>query len=224
MKASLPLATLLCIILFHATVFSQSGESKIEFQKEHKLAATIEFPYTSDIVEGAIKDFMEKKGAKGDRFRSFSLFRNTRLPDIDENLDVYCKVERKIENDRESSVVYVLMGRPGENIGIRSSEDRYKVTEAKEFLNKLAPTIDAFNLDVQIKKQEEQVKKAEKRLLSLKDDQYELERKVKALQDKLALNKNDQLLQTDELTKQKDALNVIVNKKEITMGKVTSTN
>src|ERR1044072_1359724 len=123
MKASLPLAILLLSVFIHTTVFSQSGESKVEFQKEHKLAATIELPYTADIVEGAIKDFMEKKGSKGDRFKSFDLFRNTRLPDIDENLDVYCKVERKIENDRESSVVYVLMGRPGENIGVRSSED-----------------------------------------------------------------------------------------------------
>lgn len=61
MKASLPLAILLLSVFFHTTVFSQSGESKVEFQKEHKLAATIEFPYTSDIVEGAIKDFMEKK-------------------------------------------------------------------------------------------------------------------------------------------------------------------
>lgn len=222
MKASLPLAILLFTIFFHTTVFSQSGESKIEFQKEHKLAATIEFPYTSDIVEGAIKDFMEKKGSKGDRFKSFDLFRNTRLPDIDENLDVYCKVERKIENDRESSVVYVLMGRPGENIAVRTSEDRFKVTEAKEFLNKLAPSIDAFNLDVQIKKQQEQVRKAEKRLLNLKDDQYELERKIKALQDKLALNKNDQLLQTDELTKQKETLNTIINKKDVTLGKGTN--
>jgi hypothetical protein len=222
MKASLPLAILFFTVFIHTSVFSQSGESKIEFQKEHKLAASIEFPYTSDIVEGAIKEFMEKKGNKGDRYKSFSLFRNTRLPDIDENLDVYCKVERKIENDRESSVVYMLIGRPGENIAARTSEDRFKVSEAKEFLNKLAPSIDAYNLDVQIKKQQEQVKKAEKRLLNLKDDQYELERKIKALQDKLALNKNDQLLQTDELTKQKEALNVIVNKKDVTLGKVSN--
>lgn len=144
------------------------------------------------------------------------------MPELDENLDVYCKVERKIENDRESSVVYVLMGRPGENISVRSSEDRYKVSEAKEFLNKLAPSIDAYNLDVQIKKQQEQVKKAEKRLLNLKDDQYELERRIKALQDKLAMNKNDQLLQTDELTKQKETLNTIINKKDITLGKGTN--
>lgn len=219
MKLSLPLIGLLTTIIFHTPVFSQSGESKIEFQKESKLAAVIELPYTSDIVEGAIKEYMEKKGTKGDRFKSFALFRNTRL---DEMCDVYCKVERKIKNDRESSVVYMLIGRPGENIAVRTADDRFKVSEAKELLNKMAPSVDAYNLDVQIKKQEEQVKKAEKRLLSLKDDQYDLEKRIKALQDKLALNKNDQLVQTEELTKQKEALNIIVQKKDITMGKTSN--
>lgn len=220
MKLSLPLICLLSTFIFHTTVFSQSGEGKIEYQKGNKVAAVIELPYTSNIVEDAIKQYMEKKGAKTDRYKSFDVFRSTHLLDNDaEMCDVHCKVERKIEKDRESSVVYVLIGRPGENIGVRTSEDRFKVNEAKELLNKMAPSIDAYNLDVKIKLQQDQVKKAEKKLLNLKDDQYDLEKKLKALQEKLAQNKNDQMVQTDELTRQKDALSTILNKRDITLGK-----
>jgi hypothetical protein len=220
MKLSLPLICLLTTTIFHTTVFSQSGEGKIEYQKGNKVAAVIELPYTSNIVEDAIKQYMEKKGAKSDRYKSFDVYRNTHLLENDpEMLDVHCKVERKIEKDRESSIVYVLIGRPGENIGVRPSEDRFKVGEAKELLNKMAPSIDAYNLDVKIKMQQEQVKKAEKKLLNLKDDQYDLEKKLKALQEKLAQNKNDQMVQTDELTRQKETLSTILNKRDITLGK-----
>jgi len=217
MKLSLPLAILAFSSFLQKPVFSQSGEGKIEYQKGDKIAAVIELPYTYSIVEGGIKEFMEKKGSKTDRYKGFDVYRSTHALD-GELCDIHCKVDRKIESNRESSVIYMLIGRPGENIAARPSNDHFKVDEAKELLNKLASSIDGYNLDVQIKKQEEQVKKAEKRLLSLKDDEYELERKIKALQDKLALNKNDQMVQTEELNKQKDALNVIVNKKEITQG------
>jgi hypothetical protein len=217
MKLSLPLAILAFSSFLQNPVFSQSGEGKIEYQKGDKVAAVIELPYSYMIVEGGIKEFMEKKGGTNSRSKGFEVYRSTHALD-GELCDIHCKVDRKIESNRESSVIYMLIGRPGENIAARPSTDHFKVDEAKELLNKLASSIDGYSLEVQIKKQEEQVKKAEKRLLSLKDDEYELERKIKALQDKLALNKNDQMVQTEELNKQKDALNVIVNKKEITQG------
>jgi len=217
MKLSLPLAILAFSSFLQSPVFSQSGEGKIEYQKGDKVAAVIELPYAYTIVEGGIKEFMESKGGTNSRYKGFEVYRSTHALD-GELCDIHCKVDRKIESNRESSVIYMLIGRPGENIAARPSNDHFKVDEAKELLNKLASSIDGYSLEVQIKKQEEQVKKAEKRLLSLKDDQYELERKIKALQDKLALNKNDQMVQTEELNKQKDALNVIVNKKEITQG------
>lgn len=221
MKLSLPLPVLLLTSFLHTAVFSQSGEGKIEYQKGDKIAAVIELPYSSSVVEDGIKEYMEKKGAKTDRSKGFDVYRNAHVL-MGELCDVHCKVERKIERDRESSIVYMLIGRPGENIGARPADDRFKVSEAKELLNNMAPSIDAYNLDVQIKQQQEQVKKAEKKLLNLKDDQYDLEKRVKNLQDKLASNKNDQLLQTEELNKQKDALNVMLNKKAITQGTVAN--
>jgi hypothetical protein len=219
MKLTLPLIVIVTSLFAHTRAFSQSGETKVEYQKGDKIAAVIELPYTSSIVEDAIDEFMHKNGVKTDRYKSFNIYRNTHVLE-GEVCDIHCKVERKLERDRESSVVYLLIGRPGENMAVRTSDDRFKVTEAKELLNKMAPSIDAYNLDVQIHKQEEVVKKSEKKLLNLKDDQYDLEKKLKALQEKLAQNKNDQLLQNEDLNRQKDLLSTIQNKKEISQGKL----
>jgi hypothetical protein len=210
------------VISLSSPVFSQSGETKVEYQKGDKIAATIELPYSSEVVEDAIKEYMEKKGGKSDHVKSFDVYRNTKINEGEpEIVDVHFKVDRKIVKERESCVVYLLIGRPGENIGARTDDDRFKVSDAKELLNRMAPYIDAYNLDVQAKKQEELVKKSEKRLLNLKDDQYDLEKRLKALQDKIAQNKNDQQLQTDDLNRQKDALNVILNKKDVSQGKLS---
>jgi hypothetical protein len=45
-----------------------------------------------------------------------------------------------------------------------------------------------------------------------------LKKKIKPILYMLVFNKNDQMVQTEELNKQKGALNVIVNKKEVTQG------
>ena len=222
MKISLPLMVLVTVITLSTPAFSQSGETKVEFQKSDKVAAIIELPYSAQVVEDAIQEWMEKKGGKSDRVKSFDVFRNTRLDkDEPEIVDVYYKVDRKLAKDHENAVVYLLIGRPGENVAARTDEDHFKIAESKELLNKMAPYIDAYNLDVQVKLQEEVVKKSEKKLLNLKDDQYDLEKKLKNLQDKIAQNKNDQQLQTDDLTRQKDALNVIQNKKDTSQSKLS---
>jgi len=222
MKVSLPIMVIVTVIFLNTPVFSQSGETKVEYQRSDKLAASIEFPYTSEVVEDAIKEFMEKKGGKSDHVKSFEVYRNTHVAENDPEIcDVHFKVDRKVVKERETCIVYMLIGRPGENVGARTADDRFKITESKELLNKIAPYVDAYNLEVQIKKQEEVVKKSEKRLLNLKDDQYDLEKRLKALQDKLTQNKNDQLFQNEDLTRQKESLSTIQNKKDISQGKVS---
>jgi len=54
----------------------------------------------------------------------------------------------------------------------------YDVGAAKSFLNNLLPDIEAANLELQIKAQEEVVAKAEKKLKGLQDDKIELEKKL----------------------------------------------
>jgi hypothetical protein len=210
MKHVLPLMMLLFAVFsqFHAHTQSNTTESSIEYHKGDKVAAVIELPYPPDVVEEAIKDFLAKKGVKDSKYKGFSIFRSTRMYDSDLNVhDLHFKVERKSRKEKDVSVVYLLVGRPGENVGLRTKDDRYKVDDGKGFLSNMAPSIEAYNLEVEIKNQDEVLKKAEKKMKNLQDEQKEL-------QEKLEKNKKEQEKQTAELTKQKTTLEAMQGRRK----------
>jgi len=196
----------ICFIFFLAFVGkSQSYEGTVGYQKKDEKAIIIEFPYPASVVEDAIIDKMEKLGFKKKESKGFLVYKNAVLPDISsEPADYMIKVERKSRKDRDESVVYLLVNRNEENIIARS--DALVNSNAKTFLNRLAPDVDAFNLEVQIKDQENTVSKAVKKLKDLQDDQESMEKKIKKLQDDLKENAKDQQDQQKEIEKQKQAL------------------
>ncbi len=84
---------------------------------------------------------------------------------------------------------------------------RMVLDRAKSFLNNMMPDIEAANLELQIKAQEEVVAKAEKKLRDLKDDQTSLERKLQE-------NKSDQENTQKDIENQKQALGNTDRKKK----------
>jgi hypothetical protein len=207
MKLLFPLVMLGVTTVLYTPVFPQAMEGKIEYQKGDKIAATLELPYSPDIVEEAIKGIMDKKGIRTDRSKGFDIFRNARLKEGDPEIsDLHFKVERKSRKEKEAAVIYLLIGRPSENVAVRISDDKYKLQEAKEFLNRISPSISAYNMDLEIRNQESIVMKEEGRLQNLQEDQKDIERKIKNLQEKLEANKNEQRKQTEEAVKQKAML------------------
>jgi len=215
MKPFLPLQPLLLVLLFAFTSFSQSKTGKVDYFKGDKLAATIQLPYSAELVQEAIKAFLSKKCNRSDRSKGFDVYRHTKLHENDpELLDVHCKVEPKGKKD-EAAVVYLLIGRPGENMGVRTSDDHYKHDEAKKLLNQMLPSIEAYKLEAEIRDQEELLKKEEKKLSSLVDDQKELEKRIKSLQDKLEENKLDQKKMADEANRQRMLLENLKTRRKI---------
>ena len=196
------------LLLFSIQVIAQpvATSGTLEHQKGYKAAAVIELPYNPDVVEKAIKEDFLKKGVKEEKSKGLQAFRGMRLQPTDgEVVDGYFKVERKSRRESNVSRVYMIVGRPNENIGLRSESDAFKVEEAKSYLNQMVPSITAYNLEVEISAQDEIVKKAEKKLNNLRDDQMSMEKKIKDLEEKLAQNKRDQESQTAELQKQRAA-------------------
>jgi hypothetical protein len=215
MKPSLPLQPLLLLLLFGLPSFSQSKTGKVDYFKGDKMAATIDLPINAEVVHEAIKDILSKKCTKSDRSKGFDIYRFTKLHENDPELhDVHCKVESKGKKDNES-VVYLLIGRPGENIGVRTPDDHYQHEEAKKLLNQMLPDIEAFKLESEIKNQEEQVRKEEKKLSGLVDDQKDLEKRIRNLQDKLEENKIDQKKQSDEAARQRSMLDNLRTRRKI---------
>ncbi len=215
MKPLLLLQPLLLALLFATPSLSQSKTGKVDYHKGDKMAATVDLPYNAQVVQEAIKDFLSKKCTRSDRSKGFDIFRYTKLHDNDPELhDVHCRVESKGKRDNES-VVYILIGRPGENMGVRTSDDHYKHEEAKKLLNQLLPSIETYKLESEIRDQEESVKREEKKLNVLVDDQKDLEKRIKTLQDKLEENKLDQKKQADEAARQRSMLDNMKNRRKI---------
>jgi hypothetical protein len=185
-----------------------AAEGEVEYGKGTKQAAAIEIPYPPATVEQAIKDYIAQKGVKAGKSKGFLVFRGMKLKDGDPELcDLHCKVERKSRKEKNVSVVHMLVGRPGEDVTLRTAGDRHKLHDAKEFLTSMVPVVEAHNLELDIAKQQELLNKAEKKLKGLQDNQRELENKLNAI-------KNDQQKQMEEVTKQKTILEAMFNRRK----------
>lgn len=207
---------LLALCSLHLSLLAQTNatEGKVAFDKAQKIAAVVEVPYPPDVVESAIKDFMSKKGIRNDKWRNFLVFKGAKVSDNDlEVSDLYFNVDRNGRKDK-TSTVSLIVGRPGENVGLRTPNDRLKVDEGISLLNNMMSTIGSHGLEAEIANQEEQIKKAEKKLKNLEDDQRDLEKRIKNLEDKLTESKDDQRKQADEIARQKNTLDAMKDRRK----------
>jgi hypothetical protein len=172
MKQVLMLAT--SLFLFAGTAFSQAYEGKADYQKAQQPAAIAEFPYSSGMVENAIKDKLEKQGYGGKESKGFRIFRGVRVPEISSDpVDLYFKVDRKSRREKDASMVYLMVSKGNDSI----SGDAQLMSNARSYLNNLKPAMDGYSLELQIAEQESQVKKNEKKFDNLVDDGTSLEQR-----------------------------------------------
>jgi hypothetical protein len=217
MKKRIPMVSLMAAsLLFSATVFSQTAsEGKVEHTKGNKAVALIELPYPEDEVDQMLSDEMASRGVKGDKAKGFQVYRNVRLHDKDEDLnDMHFKVERKSRKEKDITMVYLLIGKPSENVGLRSATDYHKIEEAKAFLNTLVPRMEAHHLEVQIREQEALVIKAEKKFQSLVEDSVSYVDKIKSLEQKMDTNRTDRASQDVEVKKQRQTLEAMRSRRK----------
>ena len=177
---------LLAIIFLNisAALQAQAYEGNIQFDKKKQAAIAIDYSYPVQAVENAIIQRMEKLGYRAkeekgilNRDKGFLVFKNAYVTDISKDkMDYIIKVERKSRKESDEAVLYLILQKDGAN-AIDKLES-YDIGQAKTYLNNMLPDIEAANLELQIKAQEEVVGKAEKKLKGLQDDKIELERKL----------------------------------------------
>lgn len=175
-------------ILFSSHIFAQTDpiEGTIEYQKGVKRAAVVELPFSPDVVEGALKQYLAKNGVKEERLKGMQVFKNARLTPTDgEAADLYFKVDKKSRRDDNTSVVYLIMGRPNENVALRTADDAYRIQDAKAFLGSFQPQAQSYELEQNISRNEENIKKSEKKMNDLQDDRKRLEKKIQEQQQEL---------------------------------------
>ena len=204
--------TLSAVTLLMTTGFAQAYEGSIEYSKQKQQAFVIEYSYPAEAVENAIVPKMERMGYKGkeekgmfNKDKGFIIFKSAYITDIsDKSMDYIIKVEQKSRKEKDASILYLVINKDNENA--MKSFDAYDVGRAKGFLNNLLPDVEAANLELQIKAQEEVVAKAEKKLKNLQSDKDDMEKKIRKLQDDIKDNLKDQENTQKDIENQKQAL------------------
>jgi hypothetical protein len=206
--------TLIAVAIFACSASAQSYEGSVSFDKKDTKAMVIEFPYSASLVEDAIVQKLERQGYKKKEAKGFLVYKNVIFTDISqEPADYMIRVERKSRKEKDESVVYFLISRNDENLIERG--DALVNSNAKIFLNRLTPDVEAYNLEQEINTQEDAVTKVEKKLKSLQSDQQSMEKKLKGIQDDLKENEKDQGAQQKELDKQKEVLDAMKTKRKM---------
>lgn len=206
---------LLLSLLSASLLFGQAQEGMVPYQKTQQPAALIHLPYSPDVVNEAMDDYLSKKGAKSDQLKGFKAFRNTRLSQNDTVFaDLYFKIVRMSRDEKNKSTIYLLVGMPDDDIALRNPSSRLTVEQAKEMLNQLAPVVEAFNLERQIREQNDVVIKEEGRYKNLVKEEGDLNERMRDIEKKITGNRQDQEKQHAEVSKQKQALALLVDQRK----------
>jgi len=201
------------VTMIAVSVMAQAYESSIQYDKKKQNGIAVDYSYPAQAVENAIVKKLEKMGYKPkeekgilNRDKGFLVYKNIYFTDISKDrMDYMIKVEKKSRKAEDESVLYMIMMKDDKNaLTIMEASD---VGKAKVFLNNMLPDIEAANLELQIKVQEEIVAKAERKLNDLKTDQASLEKK---LQD----NKSAQETTQKDIEDQKQALGILIGKRK----------
>lgn len=206
---------LVVVLIIAKSGLSQAMLGKVEYQRNQQPSTIIELPYSVETLEGAIKDHLSNKGSKPVQSKGFMLFKNVQLALSDPSpSDLYFKIEPKSRREKQKSVIYMMVAKPNENVATRSSEDVNGMQQAQSFLNDFEPIIETYSLNLQIKEQEENIKRAETKYTNLTNEQKDLEKRKKSLEDKIQENINEQEKQKLEVEKQKELLQGLMSKKK----------
>jgi hypothetical protein len=197
MRKTLSLLAVLFVVCLAATAQPQAYDSKVDYQKTRQFASAIDLPYNTDIVEDGIKNYLSGKGLKGNSTKGYTVYRGARMSDSATDLnDLWFKVGRR-SGDKKSSVVTLLVVKPSEDPATRAEGAAGPQDKGRSFLNSLVPPVEAHSLEVEITGEEAVLKKANKKLSNLLDDQTDLEKKIRNTQADLDQDKKDQILQTN---------------------------
>lgn len=172
---------------------AQAYETKLKVKKIEQPAIAMDYSFSEEAVENALKAKMADKRVKGGKSKGLYLYKAAVLDEVTATpLDYSFKTEEKGKKGKETTTLYMIM--EGDNA--ISVNPALISANAKSFLQNLVGNVEQSDLVLQIKKQEEILVKEEKRLKNLKDDHSSLEKKLKE-------NESDQEKQQRVINSQK---------------------
>lgn len=201
---------LVAAVACSGTVLAQNArEASIKFHKTNQNAVVADYEQPAEVVEAALKDRLEKEGlGKMKSSKGFMAYTGVLWQAVStDKLDVYFKVDGK----KDKSSITVLVSKGYDNF-VSSGSDGQIVSNVKSFLNSFMDHANAYRLALDIKTQEEVIRKAEKALSSATDNNKDLLAQKEKLEKRIAESNNDQLLKQKALEEEQRKLSGLKSK------------
>jgi len=205
---------LVTALLFMATfAFAQARQTTADYNKTMQPAIETEIPFPEKTVLKSLVDKMEKRGYKGKEVKGYTVFKGVNMPEIGPDAyDLYFKTDRK-KKDKDVTILTMLISTGNEKF--ISEGDNVKVLDdSKTFLNNHSAHAAAYDLELQIKDQDEATTKADKKYNNLVDDGKDLVKKKEKLEKEIEENLKKQEEQKNEAAKQLQIANTLKAKRK----------
>lgn len=208
------ISLLFVAVLFAFAGIAQSRTTTVEFQKINRQAIINEFPFAEKTTRNAIDDKFEKMGYKGKDVKGYVVYRGVSLANIGpDSYDLYFMVDRKSKKEKDIAVVTMLISK-GFDSFLSDSTGTNVMNNGKRYLDSLISVIAAYDLELQIKDQEDALKSNEKKAANLIGDGEDLQKEKQKIERKIEENIKNQASQKLEVEKQKQILDVLKAKRK----------
>lgn len=193
--------------------FSQAIVTITDYQKAQEPAIQYELPYPEETVTKALEDTLEKQGYKGKDTKGYTLYRDVHSTAIGpDSYNLYFKVDRKSKNEKETSIVTLMISK--DDIFISEATDMDIVNNAKVYMQNLKPVVQAYDLEQQINAQMDAVRKADKKLTDLTSDSVDIAKKEAKIKIQIQDNITSISNQKADIERQKLILETLKSKRK----------
>jgi len=207
------LAFLTFALFSHVHSFSQAIVTITDYQKAQEPAIQYELPYSQETVTKALEDTLEKQGYKGKDTKGYTLYRDVHSTAIGpDNYNLYFKVDRKSKNEKETSIVTLMISK--DDIFISEATDMDIVNNAKVYMQNLKPVVQAYDLEQQITAQMDAVRKSDKKLTELTSDSVDIAKKEAKIKIQIQDNITSISNQKADIERQKLILETLKSKRK----------
>ena len=205
-----------------ATIASHpTHQGHIEFNGVRYPCTVTDYDASPDVVEAAVKDYMQQHGHKADSRKGFLVYRNVRLSNVHNGqpVDLFILVEAKSRQEKEKSTVHTITAEPGkipDKKPEKGAIDPSVVVIAAgggALLSHMSHNVAGKEHARLLTVQQAVVLKNERKLKDLQDDLAAMQKKVEQLQKDMTQNQKDQEATTKLIEEEKKKLAELEAKK-----------
>lgn len=177
-------------------------------------AVEIEIPFEEKTVMKSLVEKMEKKGYKGKENKGYMVFKGVTMSELGSGTyDLYFKAERKSRKEKDVTILTMLASSGYEKF-ISEVDNAALHNGMKSFVTTHTDNATAYDLELQIKEQQESTDKAAKKYSNSVEDGEDLVKKKEKLEKEIAENIQKQAELKAESEKQAQILETLKAKRK----------